>query len=84
MANTLSRRPRVANAAVHFGDRMARVHEFDLDAWSKTWRWPAGRLPHLAWIAILSAGGGSIVCTGSPNGLRGQAEALRLAPARAA
>jgi NAD(P)-dependent dehydrogenase (short-subunit alcohol dehydrogenase family) len=67
----------IANAAVHFGDRMARVHEFDLDAWTRT------LTVNLTGVfltckhaipALLRAGGGSIVCTGSPNGLRGQAK----------
>jgi NAD(P)-dependent dehydrogenase (short-subunit alcohol dehydrogenase family) len=67
----------IANAAVHFGDRMARVHEFDLDAWTNTL---AVNLTGVfltckhAIPALLTAGGGSIVCTGSPTGLRGQAE----------
>jgi NAD(P)-dependent dehydrogenase (short-subunit alcohol dehydrogenase family) len=56
---------------------MARVHEFDLQAWTNTL---AINLTGVfltcrhAIPALLRAGGGSIVCTGSPNGLRGQAE----------
>jgi NAD(P)-dependent dehydrogenase (short-subunit alcohol dehydrogenase family) len=67
----------IANAAVHFCDRMARVHEFDLDAWTKTL---AVNLTGVfltckhAIPALLRCGGGAIVCTGSPTGLRGQAE----------
>jgi NAD(P)-dependent dehydrogenase (short-subunit alcohol dehydrogenase family) len=67
----------IANAAVHFGDRMARVHEFDLDAWTKTL---AVNLTGVfltckhAIPSLLRAGGGSIVCTGSPTGLRGHAK----------
>jgi NAD(P)-dependent dehydrogenase (short-subunit alcohol dehydrogenase family) len=67
----------IANAAVHFGDRMARVHEFDLDTWTKTL---AVNLTGVfltckhAIPALLRAGGGSIVCTGSPTGSRGHAE----------
>ena len=67
----------IANAAVHLGDRMARVHEFDLDAWTNTL---AVNLTGVFLTckhtipALLKAGGGSIVCTGSPTGLRGQAE----------
>jgi NAD(P)-dependent dehydrogenase (short-subunit alcohol dehydrogenase family) len=67
----------IANAAVHFGDRMSRVHEFDLDVWTKTL---AVNLTGVfltckhAIPPMLRAGAGSIVYTGSPTGVRGHAE----------
>lgn len=64
----------VANAGIHFDKHAERVHEFDLGAWSRTIEVNLTGVfltcKH-AIPALLRSGGGSIICTGSPTGLRG-------------
>jgi NAD(P)-dependent dehydrogenase (short-subunit alcohol dehydrogenase family) len=64
----------IANAAVHFPDRARRVHELQLDAWTKTIEvnlTGAFLTCKYGIPCLLRNGGGSVVCTGSPNGLLG-------------
>jgi NAD(P)-dependent dehydrogenase (short-subunit alcohol dehydrogenase family) len=64
----------IANAAVHFPDRATRVHELELDAWMRTIEvnlTGAFLTCKHSIPALLRSGGGSLICTGSPNGLLG-------------
>jgi NAD(P)-dependent dehydrogenase (short-subunit alcohol dehydrogenase family) len=66
----------VANAAIQLFGSDARVHELDTDVWDRT---IAVNLRGTFLTckygvrALLSAGGGSLICTGSPTGMFGGA-----------
>ena len=64
----------LANAAVHHADQSVRVHELDLDAWSRSIgvNLTGVFLTCKHAIPVLQrAGGGSIICTASPTALQG-------------
>lgn len=64
----------VANAAINFPDQAARVHELELEVWRRTIEVNLTGVfltCKYALRALLRSGGGSVVCTGSPTGLRG-------------